>query len=244
MAWQTLSVHFKQTYEGGYRYLDRCGEFMVAAAEKMDFIPGEIKPTGAKMEIPEQGINASCDVNSLVLSQDLPPEDVKNFVNLCKESAELIATHFNPKSIVKNGFALKSYWSFSNVQDTLAASLKLGGDYQKELSKVVGMIPDHKKLDYMFSSGSKEFHVVLQPVTFERVNMVKQNAGFYATKGEKNRIHRRNIFADRINQNLSHAMMLEVDLMENDPPATVPLDRHFAELVQKNDQLKKLFLIT
>ena len=61
MTWQTFSLHFKQTYEGGYRYLDRCGEFMIEAVERLDFIPGDIKPTGAKLEIPEKGIVANVD---------------------------------------------------------------------------------------------------------------------------------------------------------------------------------------
>jgi hypothetical protein len=54
MPWKTLSLHFKQTYDGGYRYLDKCGEFMLAAAEALNVIPGDIKPSGAKMEIPEK----------------------------------------------------------------------------------------------------------------------------------------------------------------------------------------------
>jgi hypothetical protein len=244
MAWQTLSLHFKQTYEAGYRYFDKCGEFMVAAADKLNFIPGEIKPTGAKMEIPEYGVNASCDANSLSISQELPPDDATYFLNLCKEAVALVATHIQPKSIVKNGFAVKTYWAFSNVQDMLAASLKVGGDYHKEAGKILGMIPDHKRLDYTFASGSKGLHVVVQPVSFERVNLTKQNAGFQASKIEKNRIDRRNKFADRIvNVSLSHAIILELDLTEDDPPEGVLLDKHFAELKQQSDKLRKQFII-
>jgi hypothetical protein len=61
MAWETLSLHFKQQYDGAYRYLDRCGEFMLAAVEKMDFMPGDTKPEGAKLEIPENGFSAAVD---------------------------------------------------------------------------------------------------------------------------------------------------------------------------------------
>jgi len=89
MAWQTLSLHFKQTYEGGYRYLDKCGEFMIAASDKLKFIPGDAKPTGAKMEIPEYGVNMACDANSLAVSQELPPEDDEFFVGVCSGSVEL-----------------------------------------------------------------------------------------------------------------------------------------------------------
>ena len=52
MTWQTFSLHFKQTYEGGYRYLDRCGEFISEAVERLDFIPEDAKPTAAKLRTP------------------------------------------------------------------------------------------------------------------------------------------------------------------------------------------------
>ena len=57
MSWQTLSFHFKQQYDGAFRYLDRCGEFMLAAVEQMNFLPGDPKPIGAKLEIPERGLS-------------------------------------------------------------------------------------------------------------------------------------------------------------------------------------------
>jgi hypothetical protein len=244
MAWKTLSLHFRQTYQGGYRYLDRCGEFMLAAEEKMDFIAGEAKPIGAKMEIPEQGLNLTCDANFLTLTQELPTVDNNFFVNVCKGSAQLALEYFKPKSILKNGFAIKEYWPFSTVQELLAASLKLGEGYQNEIGKVVGMVPEQKKLDFTFVSGSKEFHLVVQPVTFDHNRLTKQNAGSQINRVEKNRIDRRNKFADRINQDfvVSHALILELDLMENDPPADVSLEKHFEELKQKNDQLKKLLV--
>ena len=241
MAWKTLSLHFKQTYEGGYRYLDRCGEFMLAANANLKFIAGEAKPTGAKMEIPEHGVNLTCDSNILALSQELPLETDKFFSQLCQNSSNLVQELFKPTNIVKNGFALKAFWPFSTVQELLAASLKLGGEYQNELGKIVGMVPEHKKLDFTFVSGSKEFHLLVQPVTFDRTNLTKQNIGSQISRIEKDRIERRNIFADRITQNFTipHALMLELDLTENDPPAGILLEKLFADLIQKYDSVKK-----
>ena len=239
--WETLSVHFKQTYEGGYRYLDRCGEFMIAAEERMQFIPGDIKPTGAKLEIPEHGVNATCDANIMAASQELSVGDGSYFLGICKGLTQLSAELFQPKSIVKNGFAWKSYWPFSNVRDMLANSLKFGGEFEMILGKMIGMIPDHKKLDYMFNSGSKELHLMVQPVTFEKVNVTKQTPGFRANRTEKGRIDRLNRFAQNVTGGLSHALLLEVDLMENDPPVAASLDGHFSELKQKNEILRKHF---
>jgi len=241
MAWQTLSLHFKQTYEGGYRFLDKCGEFMLAASDKMNFIPGDAKPTGAKMEIPEHGVNLACDVNTLALSQELPSGDDKYFVNVCSGSVELALSFFKPQGIIKNGFALKAYWPFATLQELFAATIKLAGEQQNEVGKIVGMVPEHKKIDCSFVSGSKEFHLVIQPVTFEHNRLTRQNIGAQVNKVEKNRIDRRNTFAERINKSfiVSHALMLELDLMENEPPADASLEKSFADIRQKSEQLKK-----
>jgi hypothetical protein len=243
MAWNVLSFHFKQTYEGGYRYLDRCGEFMCIAADSLGFLPGEAKPTGAKMEIPELGINLVCDSNILGLSQELPTKGDNNFIAKCVKCSDLAWKLFNPRSIIRNGLALKAYWPYANLQDLLAGSLKWGGDYHGELAKVVEMPAEQKKLDFTFVSGNKELHFTLQPVTFDRPNLSKQNISSQLNRFEKQKVDRRNVFAERLGHsfNVAHGLMLEVDLAETDPPADASLEKQFDELQQKGERLMKLF---
>jgi hypothetical protein len=241
MNWQTLSFHFRQTYDGGYRYLDRCGEFMLDAVSKLDFVPGEAKPIGAKLEIPEKGVYASCDIESLNVSLEVPEGGPEYFVELCTSLAELVETHFKPTGIVRNGFAWKSFWAFSKSEEMLAASLKFNSDYCKEVGKVVGMLRNQQRLDYRFVSGSKDLHVVFEPTTFERVNVTKQSAGFRATKSAKSLIDRRNEFAERVSGFMTHALVLEVDLMEDEPPKDAKLDKHFEELQKMSNQLREFF---
>jgi hypothetical protein len=157
----------------------------------------------------------------------------------------LALAHFQPLNISRNGFALKEYWPFPQFKDMFAASLSLGGDCQNEFGKAVGMVPDQKKLDFMFLSGSKELHIVIQPVTFEKMLLSKQNAGAQTGKGASNRIDRRNEFADRVNKifTVPHALILELDLVEYNPPKDVSLDKHFADLMQKSDSVKKMLTL-
>jgi len=111
--------------------------------------------------------------------------------------AALAERYFRPKGIVSNGLACKSFWPFPDIKDAFAASIKVGGDYQRGLGKILGYVADHRKEDCMFVSGSKDLHVILEPVTFGRSGLTKQNAWARASKGEKNRIDRHNKFADR-----------------------------------------------
>jgi hypothetical protein len=243
MAWQTLSLQFKQAVDGGYRYLDRCGEFMLDAEAKLNCVPGEIKPIGAKLEIPESGVRIGCDSNLLDVIQELPNGGTKYFVDLCKSLADLTAHHFNPKGIARNGFTWKSYWPFANPDDMLQASLKFNANFSTELGKFIGMVPSQQGLDHWFTSGSKDFHLNLQPSTFERINISKQAASVQATKGTKSLIDRRNKFADRVGAFVSHALILDLDLTEDDPPKQAQLDKHFGELEQVTHKLRDFFTI-
>ena len=105
------------------------------------------------------------------------------------------------------------------------------------------MGPEHKKLDCGFTSGSKDLQLTLEPVTFERVNLPLRNVAIRTTAKEKNRIDRLNQFAQRIGSGLSHALVLTLDLMENDPPKSAPLDKHFEELKGKQEAFLKLFTL-
>lgn len=96
MSWQSFSLHFRQHYEGGYRYLDKCGEFMLTAVEDCNFIAGEIKPTGAKIEMPERSLVATVDTQELTVRQDLPDDKDDFFFHRCEELVALVQTHFKP----------------------------------------------------------------------------------------------------------------------------------------------------
>lgn len=242
MSWRTLSLHFKQQYDGGYRYLDRCGEFMLDAVDRMGFMPGDIKPTGAKLEIPEKGLSAGLDAVELVASQDMPGSDDEFFVRTCIGLAELANQHFQPKRIIRNGWACKSFWPFTNAEQLLAATLKFDGNEHAELGKLLGMIPAHKQLDFNFRSGSFDFHVHLHAVTFEKVSVSRHNPSFKASADQKQRVERLNRFADRINEPLSHAMLLELDLMEVDPPKSA-LEMQYAELGRMTKILRQRFTV-
>ena len=243
MTWQTLSFHFKQTFDGGYRFLDKCGEFMLAAGDKMNFVPGEAKPTGGKLEIPEKGVSVTFNAIEMSASQEFASDNGDFFVSLCSGLVALVSDYFKPRSILSNGFALKSYWPSHTADDLLSASLTLGGNFQVDLGKVLGMAPKSKKLDYFFASGSTDFHVVVEPVTFERVNLPRKNANFRANRLERGRVDRYNRFATHVNTDLEHAILMTRDIIENDPPDATPLKPLFGELRRQNEVLRKLLTL-
>jgi hypothetical protein len=147
VPWQPFSFHFKQVYDEGNRYLDRCGEFMIRAMNTLDFMPGEIQVVGAKLEKPEIGIKAAINSNELSVIHE-QPGDGEDFFEACEGLSRLAIELFGPRGVSSNGFAYKAYFPFSSPEAALKSSLSIGGKYQIELEKAFGMVASHKQLDY------------------------------------------------------------------------------------------------
>ena len=91
-----------------------------------------------------------------------------------------------------------------------------------------------------FESGSMDFHVLVHPVTFEKIALSRHNANFKSSAAQKRRIDRLNKFTERFNVDSGHVLMMELDLMESDPPEA-SLPRHFDQLKRKNNLLRDKF---
>lgn len=240
MAWELFSLHFKQVFEGGYRYLDRCGDFMLAAEQNLGFLPDDTKPIGAKMSIPEEGISASLDTRELAVSQEFCADDGETFFPICQQLAKLFQDSFTPKTVESNGFASKSMWQLGSAAEALKTSLRMGDALHDELAKLIEMPALQKRLDLHFTAGSYDLHVLLQPVTFQNITLQKHNIGPRLTESQKRRIERLNKRSGKVKFDLSHALMLELDLIEFTPPQG-SLQRHFEELRKKEQVLRKRF---
>ena len=212
---------------------------MIRAIDEMGFMAGEIQVTGAKLEKPELGIKAAVDSDQLIVTQE-QPDSGKDFFEACDGLATIATSLFRPRRVWSNGFAYKAYWPFSSPEGALKASLSLGDKYHVELAKAFGMVASHKHLDYHFAAGSYEFNVNIQPVTFERVAIARFNPDFRASPERRKRIERLNKQAERIKTGVAHALMIDLDLIENDPPDS-SLRKHFDQLLKAKSSADELF---
>ena len=65
MSWESFSLHFKQVFDGGYKYLDSCGSLMLLAEERLGLMTEDVKPSGCKMIIDKKSLSAESDIQSL-----------------------------------------------------------------------------------------------------------------------------------------------------------------------------------
>ena len=234
MDWQPFSLHFKQMYAGGYRYLGKAGELMLRAEAELNLMPQETKPSGTRMEMPEEGLLAVVDTTEIQVTQEIVKDGGEVFLRTCQALASLVVEIFAPTRIQSNGFASKSFWRATSVEQARQMSLQFADTGLGETAKNLGMVPCESILDRRFTSGSYELRVRVLPVTFESIKFQRVNAGARASAETVKRIERLQKKAERVGAIDPHALMLEVDLVEFDPPAG-SLGVHFAQL-RKHEQ--------
>ena len=242
MSFTRHALFFKQDFEGGYRYLDRCGEFLVLAQEHYGLIPtGDQTPSGGMMEAPDIGVKVEANATFIRITQELPGNDVGVFVKYAEEISFLYRKLFSPIAIEKNNVALTTYLPFPTFEKACNASLKWGtnADSQENLGRTIGMPALSKATEYVYSSGSKRLTFKVRPVTFDNIRINRRNAGGQASKFQKQAIERQNKGAERmLKGDFLHALYLELELSEEYPPQNA-FSNLFAEIIEKETILQQ-----
>jgi len=215
---------------------------MVRAVDQMDFVPGEIQITSAQLQKPEAGIKAAVNSSDLTVAQE-QPGDGRDFFGACDGLARLAMELFRPRGVWSNGFMCRIYWPFNSPESALRASLVVGDEYQVTLERTFGMKASHKHLDYHFAAGSYEFRVNIEPVTFNQVTVARFNPQFRSSPQQRRRIERLNKQAERLKGGVAHALMLNLDLIEYEPPEPPDLERHFEQLLKAKKSAIEQFKI-
>jgi hypothetical protein len=98
--WQ---LQFDQLYDGAYRYLDRCGEFMASARQKFGFMPTNVNLSGCDMELPDFGITLRASTDALIVVCSQISHEAK-FVEICTFVAAKAVELFDPFSVHHSRF--------------------------------------------------------------------------------------------------------------------------------------------
>jgi hypothetical protein len=240
MSWEPFSLHFKLVYDGCYRYLDRCGELMMRAEDLLNLMPEDVNPNGCKMSLPESGISVGLGTTEMAVTQELYADGGAEFLKVCQLMADLSLELFEPRNVDSKGLAAKSIWRTGSFQAALAMSLKMGKGFSAELARDVDMPAQQESIDCHFAAGSKDLHFKIHPVTFQSVTLQKFNAPPLSTATHRRRLDRLNKRAERLDTSLQQGVMMELDLIEFDPPAT-PIENYYEQLKKKEQMLQSRF---
>jgi hypothetical protein len=242
MEWQTYTLHFRQLFTNGFRYLDHCGEFMLAAIETYDLMPGDIKPTGANLTMPEKGIRAGVDSTHIEVYHETPI-DAEFFLRLSTGLAELALQNFGPLKIETNLFAIQMLVPMSSEAATERAMLALGSfPDEPNLAKNLDMTLKTRQWHTDFESGSQRLRVSVRPVAFEAIRIHRYNPVLGATPSQTRRAKRLTAGAERVQSYAPYAVFLELSLTEKEPALSTE-EKLFTMLMQKAEIAKAAFKI-
>jgi hypothetical protein len=242
MEWQTYTLHFRQLFSNGFRYLDRCGEFMIAAVETYDLMPGDAKPAGANLNLPEKGIRAEVDSVHLEVNHETPI-DTETFLKISVGLANLSQKHFGPFKIETNLFEIRMLVPMSTAAAAEEAMLTLGSfPDEPALAKKLDMTLKTRQWHTIFESGSQRLRIAVHPIAFEAVRIHRYNPVLEATPSQARRAKRLSAGAERIPAYAPYAVFLDVNLTEKEP-ALSSEEKLFNMLMQKVDIAKTAFKI-
>jgi len=244
VTWQPYTLRFRQTFDEGYRYLDHCGEFIIAASRELQFFASDVKVTGAKLVIPEEGMQANVDAQSLEVRQEAPLNDFAAFQKLSAAFAALAEKHFGPVLVEENLYEERWIFPMATAQQALKSTMRLPVDQNNKLSRALEMVPEQKHFDMMFRSGASRLQVQIQPVTFENVTVQRKNALIFASRSQTERARRFTQQAGRVPDYPAHALLLDAVLIEEEPPGLQSLEEQFTLLHRKAEIARKILPVT
>ncbi|MEI6809917.1 MAG: hypothetical protein WCN95_14460 [bacterium] len=131
----------------------------------------------------------------------------------------------------------------SSSDSALATSLKLGKGLAAELARDVDMPARQESIDCHFAAGSMDLNFQIHPVTFQSLTVQKFTPPPLATAAQRRRFARLNRKAEHMDTSLRQGIMMELDLLEFDPP-TGSLEKHFEQLRNKEQILQARFRIS
>lgn len=242
MEWQTYTLHFRQLFSNGFRYLDCCGEFMIAAVETYDLMPGDATPAGGNLTLPEKGIRAAVDSVHLEVNHETPI-DTETFLKISVGLANLAQKHFGPFKIETNLFEIRMLVPMSTAAAAEEAMLTLGSfPDEPALAKKLDMTLKTRQWHTIFESGSQRLRIAVHPIAFEAVRIHRYNPVLGATPSQARRAKRLTAGAERIPAYAPYAVFLDVNLTEKEP-ALSSEEKLFNMLMQKADIAKAAFKI-
>ena len=221
MPFRCHALFFKQDFTGGYRYLDRCGEFLARAEQEKGMMPsGDQTPSGGILEKPETGLKLEVNTLMMRLTHEFPEAvGEAEFLGHAEYFSHLYYELFAPSSVERNGVAVQYYLPFEKIDEAERESLKGDVEGLEALGRSLGMTPESRTRDYRFLSGSRNLRVRTHPATFERVQGILKNAASRATTRQRKIVERQNYGVNRIlEQSLKHALFVDLDLTEDNPP--------------------------
>jgi len=228
---EEYQIQFDQVYDGAYRYLDRCGEFMAKVREAMGFTPLSANPNNCTMEEPDKGLQlrGSVDMLVLVCTQPAEAESLIKAAEFCSRQAIDL---FEPLSIVHNQLISRSIWRTNSLEESYKLSLEIPKETSlAHFADTLQMTPLNQDCSFSFHSGTHRVCVRLQPISIN-VTVAERKL---PQPGVSKAIQEYLLNKERNLQNNpprpGYGFGIDVTVVESDPPSEGAISKLYATLL-------------
>jgi hypothetical protein len=216
---EEYQLQFDQVYDGAYRYLDRCGEFMAKVQQAAGFTPLSATPNNCTMEVVEQGLQlrGSIEMMVLVCTQ---PENAAEWIRSAEYCSKQAIELFEPRSIVYNQIISRSIWRTKSLEDSYRLSLAVPKEsLLGRFADLLQMTPLNQECFFSFQSGTHKAHVRVQPISITIAVAERKLPLPGASKRFSEYLLKKEKSLQSNPQQPAYGLGLEVTVVENDPPA-------------------------
>jgi hypothetical protein len=234
---EEYQIQFDQVYDGAYRYLDRCGEFMIRAREAFGFTPVSVNPNGCNMEAPEIALQlrGSAEMLVLVCTQPQYASSLIKAANLC---TEFVTDLFEPLSIVHNQITSRSIWRTDTLEESYKLSLSIAEETQVDrFSEILQMTPVSQDFLYSFQSGTHKAHVRLQPISINITVAERKLPPPGASKSYQEFLLKRERSLQESPPRPGYGLGLEISVIESEPPVEGAIQKLYTALLDHKKQI-------
>lgn len=115
-------LQFQQVFDGAYRYLDCCGEFMDTVRKALSFIHMGVSPSGCNMESTDSSIQLQASIDNILLTDNEPDGSLElvETADFCCAAARRI---FQPFSVEYNRLTLSTHMRAATLEESFDLSI-------------------------------------------------------------------------------------------------------------------------
>jgi hypothetical protein len=237
-TFQDLQIQFEQRFDGGYRFFDKCGEFVSALREELGFMLLNVNLTGCDLESPDTSLRLRASADQLfVVSTE--PEKQNEFVRVADFASKTAIELFSPFVVEYNQLSLSSLQQAPSLQASFSRSINLLPTPIQDLSRELNLPALNQDFTLSFESGTLRVHVRMQPAVRNVSVSERRLPVLGLTKAQSAHLLRREKKLSGKVETPSYGVSLDISVVESKPVTEVSIHDLCETLIQHKRKILK-----
>jgi hypothetical protein len=237
-TFKDLQIQFEQRFDGGYRFFDKCGEFVSAVREELGFMLLNINLTGCDLESPDTSLRLRASADQLVVVST-EPEKQNEFVRVADFASKRAIELFSPFVVEYNHLTLSALQQTQSLQASFSRSITLLPTPIQDLSEQLNLPALNQDFTLSFESGTLRVHVRMQPAV-RNVSVAERRLPVLGLpKAQAEHLIRREKRLSAKVETPFYGVSLDISVVESEPVAELSIRELCETLVEYKKKVLK-----